>query len=360
MHKPLLLLLLLWIAPFSSLLAQTDTAGGKRQLVVGVKSTPPFIIKTNDGYTGVSVDLWKEVANRLNLTFECREYDLVNLLKAVESGEVDVCINPLTVTSARVERMAFTQPFYISNLSIAVPKKDAGYLWLFIRNFFTLPFLKAVLLLLGVIFVFGLILWLVEHRSNPDQFGSGIRGIGAGIWWSAVTMTTVGYGDKAPETFAGRVVATIWMFTAIIIISGFTASIASALTVNQLDTNIKSLQDLRNVNVGVVKGSSSAQFLRSRNILFHETSDALAGLQALAAGEVEAFLYDEPIMRYLLANHDFGNEIQILPYSFDIQYYSFALPKNSPLVQPLNPVLLELIESPQWKQILSAYNLGGE
>ena len=82
-------------------------------------------------------------------------------------------------------------------------------------------------------------MWLFERKRNKEMFGQGIKGLGAGFWWSAVTMTTVGYGDKAPVTAAGRTIGFIWMFAAILLISGLTASIASALTVSSLDSKIE-------------------------------------------------------------------------------------------------------------------------
>ena len=75
--------------------------------------------------------------------------------------------------------------------------------------------------------VVGVVMWLGERRRNQAQFGgTAAHGIGAGLWWSAVTMTTVGYGDKAPVTILGRLLGLVWMFAAIIIISSFTAAIA--------------------------------------------------------------------------------------------------------------------------------------
>ncbi len=43
--------------------------------------------------------------------------------------------------------------------------------------------------------------YLVEHKAQPEAFGS----VPAAMWWSLVTLTTVGYGDVTPITVAGRV-----------------------------------------------------------------------------------------------------------------------------------------------------------
>jgi polar amino acid transport system substrate-binding protein len=50
--------------------------------------------------------------------------------------------------------------------------------------------------------------WLFECKHNPQQFGEdATRGSWANLWWAAVTMTTVGYGDKALATVGGRIIA---------------------------------------------------------------------------------------------------------------------------------------------------------
>ena len=59
-------------------------------------------------------------------------------------------------------------------------------------------------LMLKTLFVFAVIivlLTIVEYRAE----GSTIRSIWDAIWYSLITLTTVGYGDKAPVTPVGRI-----------------------------------------------------------------------------------------------------------------------------------------------------------
>jgi voltage-gated potassium channel len=64
----------------------------------------------------------------------------------------------------------------------------------------------ALALMFGVVFVFGAGTFLLEHGTNP-QFEE----LQDGLWWALVTLTTVGYGDIAPITAAGRAVAVMTM-----------------------------------------------------------------------------------------------------------------------------------------------------
>ncbi|KAA3616008.1 MAG: cag pathogenicity island protein Cag26 [Calditrichaeota bacterium] len=54
------------------------------------------------------------------------------------------------------------------------------------------------------------------------------------LWWSVVTMTTVGYGDLAPITVGGRMVGTVIMILGIGILGIFTATIASVFVEKKL------------------------------------------------------------------------------------------------------------------------------
>ena len=197
--------------------------------------------------------------------------------------------------------------------------------------------------LLGVLLsVVGVLIWVCERYRNPQQFGAGIsRGIGAGVWWAAVTMTTVGYGVK-PRDRGGRIVAVLWMFTAIVMISGFTAAITAALTVTELGLAVRGPEDLARVRVGTVADTTSAEYLRDQHLGHRPYPTARDGLNALAQGELEAMVYDAPLLRYL-AMTEFQTTVAVLPVTFDRQDYGIAFPTGSPLREPVNRLLLQKI-----------------
>ncbi|MFN3338358.1 MAG: potassium channel family protein [Dietzia sp.] len=65
---------------------------------------------------------------------------------------------------------------------------------------------------------------LDAERGAP---GSSIETYGEALWWSAVTVTTVGYGDYTPVTVVGRLVAVGLMIAGIALLGVVTATLAS-------------------------------------------------------------------------------------------------------------------------------------
>jgi len=328
---------------------------------VGVKAEPPFVIKASEGiFTGLSIDLWTSIANQEGVRYEFLEYnDHLGLIRALDFEEIDLSINPIHVNEIRLKMLDVTQPFYVSSIGIAtsqVKKTQAGA---FLRNFFSLQFFRIVFFLLMIMFLFGTILWIVERKHNRRQFRSGLSGLFDGLWWSAVTMTTVGYGDKAPKTRQGRIIAIIWMFTAIVSISGFTGTIASSLTVQSLGRNIEDLEDLRNAKmIGSINASSSEAFLLSNdieiNVLYENVEESLL---ALSAKDIEVLLYDKTVLDYFISRLQLSNKVVLLPVNFNKQYRSFFLPKNSPHLSWINPLLVRTINEPTWQELLTKYSL---
>jgi ABC-type amino acid transport substrate-binding protein len=181
-----------------------------------------------------------------------------------------------------------------------------------------------------------------------------LRGIGSGLWWSAVTMTTVGYGDKAPATLSGRLIAMVWMFASVVIVSSFTAAIATALTVDKLDKSIADVNDLYRYRVLTLPGSTSESFL-NRRMIRHQTAASLPqALDALSQGTADAVVYDAPILRYLVSQH-YPDRLRILHEVLQRQDYGIALRAGSPLREDVNRALLQIVRSEDWQRVLEQY-----
>jgi len=273
-HKVIHLLVcgMIWLGALSffpeSAISQAESAT-QRALQVGVNVAPPAYIKTNDNrWGGFSVELWQAVAQQIGLHYEFREFSTFeHMLDALEKREIDVIPSALPRESLEFV-MDFSQSYLKSGLSIAVPSEGAEHKWIrVIEGIFSKQNLKAIGLLTLMFLTAGIIVWSFERRRNSGMFGDGpVQGIGNGIWWSAVTMTSVGYGDKTPKTMGGRIVAIIWMIFSVVFIASFTANITTSLTISELRGRVHGINDLYTVRVGSLSGSEAFDFLAKKGI----------------------------------------------------------------------------------------------
>lgn len=338
------------------LAASSQVHAQSAPLKIGITEVPPFVMQTADGrWEGISIDLWKEVAAGLEREYEWAPMSFNELLGATERGEIDVAVGALTMTADRESRFDFSHPFYQSGLSIAVPPEPEQGLLASLKALVSWQFVSVVLALGALLLAVGFLLWLVERRRNPEQFGgSATEGIGSSFWWAAVTMTTVGYGDKAPVSFAGRVIALVWMFAGLIMVASFTAAITSSLTVSNLRSGIEGVNDLPGKVVATIGQTASQRFLEANRIRHQTYPDLTAAMTSVTEGESDAIVYDRPLMQY--RNQQLGQKrLAILPGIFAEQLYALALPEGSPLRAPVSQQILRVTESDNWGAIQAGY-----
>lgn len=332
-------------------------------LVVGIYHNPPFVIAGADNkFEGLSIELWEQIAASSDLEFRYERYsDFISILKRLEYREIDLTINPMDVDAIRIEKFDMTQPFFISSIGAAIPNLNRSTLSLFISNVFSFAFLKIILLLILIIFIFGFFLWLVERKYNRFQFRPGLLGLFDGLWWSAVTMTTVGYGDKAPKSNLGKTIAIIWMFTAVIIISSFTAGIASTLTISGLQTDINSAEDIRLVEkVSAVGATAGESYLDQEGISINQSyASPIVALRGLAKKENDVLLHDRTILQYYINRLSLNEEVRLLPFTLKEQYQSFMMPKDHGAFDRINVGLIKEIQQDPWAEIQRKYGITG-
>ncbi len=326
------------------------------KLLVGTKVAPPFAMKDKQGnWEGISIDLWKLIANRLDIKYEFLEFDLKTLLKNVEKKDIDIAIAAITITSERERKFDFTHSYYTTGLSIATLKPGEQSWVQVIKRFFSYKFLFIIFFLVFILFIIGTIEWLAEKKKNPESFNPNpIKGIASGMWWAAVTMTTVGYGDMTPKTLAGRLIALFWMFTSFFLVSYFVASVASTITVNKMNQFISQPEDLSRGKVATIQGSVSDTYLKNIKIYPYYYDSLEKALIAIKEKKVDATVYDAPLLQYTIKKN-LADEITMLSSVFEIQSYGIALPENSKLRETINRVLLEILHSKEWESIKYRY-----
>jgi polar amino acid transport system substrate-binding protein len=222
-----------------------------------------------------------------------------------------------------------------------------------LRTFLSYRFLQAILILLGIALVVGTLVWLFERRKNDHFGGHPVQGLTSGIWWSAVAMTQAGAAQGAPATLPGRLLAVVWMIVSIIALAVFTAGITSAITTHQLQGLVRNVDDLRSLRVGVAAGTSSVDFLDHQRVVHRVFADVSTGLSAVQAGAIDAFVYDRPLLSWMVRQN--FPSLQVLGVTFDHQNSAIALPRNSALRVQLDTELLESVTTDWWEQTLYRY-----
>ena len=107
------------------------------------------------------------------------------------------------------------------------------------KQIFVFAILLAVL--------FAIVLWLIEHVRNKEFTDSFIKGAAIGLYWSIVSMTTVGYGDITPKSVIGRCIASFWLFVGVMIGCVMTATMTDVVTgVDDLSVFGKTVSVLEN------------------------------------------------------------------------------------------------------------------
>ena len=140
-------------------------------------------------------------------------------------------------------------------------------------------FAATLYLLILAILISSSLIYLFEQNVQPEHFGS----IPDAMWWTVVTLTTVGYGDIVPMTVAGKLIATLTALMGVCVVALLTGIVATGFTNqvsmrrNQLEAEITSA-----LSDGVISKDERKKIEDLRQRLNISEQDALAIMSYLS------------------------------------------------------------------------------
>jgi len=334
--------------------AQNGTAASG-EIHVMTRVLPPMVIRQNDQFTGFSIDLWNEIASRLklNFTYEAAP-DVRAQLEAVRSGKAQVGVAAISITSAREAEFDFSQPILNAGLQIMVSGKGREAGGNPLMDLLSLLFSWTSLAWLGIAILLVLvpahIVWFFERRHDGGIIPSTsyIPGIFYALYWAASTLAT--QAESAPKQWLARILAILWMFTGLVFVALYTAQLAATLTVQQISGGINGPGDLAGKKVGVTRGSTAAAAVREFNGQAVEVSQITEAYTLLERREVDAVVFDSPVLLYYAANEGKG-KVSLVGSTFRKEDYGIVFPQGSKLRSQVNITLLRMREDGAYQRI---------
>lgn len=335
-------------------------------------------LEGNDRFEGFGIDLIKELGFMLgfNYTFKLHPnsvyggYDKkskswTGMIRELMDFRGDLAITDFTITSERESGVDFTMPFMNLGISILYKKPMKMPPKLFS---FTSPFSMRVWTWLGGAYFFVSLMLFVVGRISPAEWTNPFPCIEEPdnlfnqfsmkncFWFTMGSLMQQG-SEIAPIGIATRMIAGLWWFFTLIMVSSYTANLAAFLTVESLFTPVKSIEDLATapgVQYGAKSGGATANFFRDSNYSVYKkiwehmethpdemTSENPKGVEK-ADQENYAFLMESTSIEYTIER--FCNLTQVGGL-LDNKGYGIAMRKNSTYRNLLSAAVLKLQET---------------
>ncbi|KAG6624751.1 glutamate receptor 2.2-like [Carya illinoinensis] len=270
----------------------------------------------------------------------------------------DAVVGDITIIANRSNFVDFTLPFTESGVSMVVPLRDnrRKNAWVFLK-----PLSWDLWMTSGCFFVFtGFVVWLLEHRVNEDFRGPCSHQIGISLGYAFSAMV---FAQREILTNnCTRFVVIIWVFVVLILTQSYTASLASLLTVQQLQPTITEVKQLikNGERVGYQRGSfvfgilkemsfKESQFKQYNSI---EECDELLS-KGSANGGIAAAFDEIPFMKLFIGQYCSKYTMAASIYKTD--GFGFVFPRGSPLVADVSRAILKMTEGEKMKEIESAW-----
>lgn len=315
----------------------------------------PFVIEEGHELTGFSIDLWREVAARLQVDSVYEKAPTLSAgIEALRSKQADVGVSAVFITVERDREFDFSYPILEAGQQVMVRDTGGAVTANPLKDLFQLLFSKTTAMWLGIALLLVLIpahvVWLLERGGQESILPTRryFPGIFHAAYWS--TSTLLCQSEQMPRQWLARVSALLLMFTSVVFIALYTAQLTTTLTVQQFRGAINGPGDLPGKRVGTIAGSVSARYLHEHNAKIEEFTQARELYQALLDNKVDAVLLPAPALRYFQAHEGMGL-VKVVGPEFNRGVIGLMFPEGSRLRRPVNAALVAMREDGTYQRL---------
>ncbi|XP_045200037.2 glutamate receptor 2-like [Mercenaria mercenaria] len=287
----------------ANIFPNTKYGYNKRSFLVSTLPYSPFVVKrkVNNSYIyeGFCMDLLKELASKLNFTYNLTEpadrkwgslSNSVNvtfngLVGQLQREEVDIVASAISVQAERDPVMDFSYPYYYGYTTVLVKKPDVNATkWKTLIDPFKWEVLLAIVASLVIVTI---LVFLIEkynpfyevskHAENRLENG-GLHTWHSSFWYVFGALLCQG-GVHLPESTAGRTLISCWWLTCIIIVGTYCGNLIAFLTVTKEKPPFNTLQEMNELKGtykwGTIGGTVwESMFPNSSNPTFRAMGEA--------------------------------------------------------------------------------------
>ena len=288
------------------------------------------------------------------------------LVGEVLYNRTDMAAADLTLTAARSKVVSFTIPFVNVDLGLLFKKPTVEFdLFAFLFPFSTLVWiliLVSLILISASLFLFSKIL-----RSDEDPLAN----LGACFYFGVACLLAQG-PETYPRSLFSRITAVSWWFFSLMIITVYTASLTSTLTLNRARFPLRSIENLiyqKEFSYGIENFQILEDVFRHSeyvpfqvmwdNMVKHRESSfysAKEGTDKVRRNSKFAFIRESPYLKYAVTQPPCDLDFIISPGSPKASVgLAFAFPKDSKLTGKFSVEILNMFSNGQMAAIHSKW-----
>ena len=336
----------------SLLILMMSFSFGADTLKVAVHEISPLVMKSGETYSGFDIETVESVAEQLGVEIQYVYAEkFTDLFELIDKGDADIGMGGVTINYQREVDYDFPHPYKKSGMGILIRDEGESDIIGALRIVFNGSFKKIWVAFILMVILAAHIVWFTE-RGSPAFNDKYIIGIWEGLWYSVVTVTTVGYGDKVPQKTLSKFVAVFVMLIGIGVAGIAMSQLSAVMNVQMFEYSVNTPKDLKGKKVAIVAGTTSEEVAAKYHAHVNKANSIDEAVLMLEAKRVDAVVFDAPTLQYYAMN---SVNLTTVGGIFDIQDYGILLPEGSKYKEQISLNILKLKSTGKYNKMLSKW-----